>query len=676
MKRKITLSFFLVISVITTFAQQKAFTPKTFKYGKIDPAEFETKVSGIDSAARGVKLFDVGRCWFEVSAKTGSFVYVYERHIRFKVINKTGYDIADFEIPIYHGSGGSEETLDYMDAATYNLENKQIVVSKLAKDAKFSEKHDKNWTIKKFTLANVKEGSVVEYKYRIKSDFIFNLRQWTFQSSLPTLYSEYDIRIPEYFKYKVSGNGYIPVNVVKREEINENYYIPSSGQERGGNVQAKALEIKYVAENVPAIKEESFITTLDDYISKIDFELTSTKFPNSLYKDYSSTWPNIVKMLIDEENFGRFVKKNGYAKATLPSIIKNETDPQIKTQLIFDYVKNSIKWNDRHGKYTSETNPKTIFEKKAGNSADINLSLLNLLTEAKISAAPVLVSTRENGAHPGHPLLEKFNNVIVQVLIGDKTYLLDATDKYLTGDLISYENLAHQGFKLNLDAEAPSGEWISLEQNTTSKNNTYYSLVLSEDNKLSGTLYLSFSNYAALTQRNKFSSAVNEAEFIKNYKKDKPGIEVKNFKIENLDNPSEFLTETMDVNIEDNVEEAGNLLLLSPLLFERTKENPFKQEERNYPVDFAYPLEENYRITIEFPKNYTLDKLPANGKVKLPNDEASFTYLFSTEGNKVAIVSKINISKSVFTAEEYGYLKELFKSIVEKQAQQLVFKKS
>jgi len=675
MKRKITLSFFLVIGAITIYAQQKA-APKTFKYGKVDPIEFETKVSGIDSAARGVKLFDVGRSWFEVSPKTGSFVNVYERHIRFKVLNKTGYDIADFEIPLYRGSSGSEELLDYMDAATYNLENKQIVVSKLAKDAKFSEKHDKNWTVKKFTLANVKEGSIVEYKYRIKSDFIFNLRQWNFQSSVPTLYSEYDIRIPEYLRYKVTPGGYVPVSLVKQEMINENYYIPSSGQEKPGNVQATALEMKYVAENVPAIKEESFITTLDDYISKLDFELTSTKYPNSLYKDYSSTWPNIVKMLIEDDNFGHFVRKNGYAKATLPSIIKTETDPLIKTQLIFNYVKNTLKWNDRHSKYTSETNPKTIFDKKAGNSSDINLSLLNLLTEAKISAVPVLVSTRENGAHPGHPLLEKFNNVIVQAVIGDKTYLLDATDKYLTGDLISYENLAHQGFKLNLDAEAPSGEWISLEQNTTSKNNTYYNLVLSEDNKLSGTLYLSFSNYAALTQRNKFSSALNEAEFIKNYKKDKPGIEVKSFKIENLDNPSELLTETMEVNIEDNVEEAGNMLLLSPLLFDRTKENPFKQEERNYPVDFAYPLEENYRITIEFPKNYTLDKLPANGKVKLPNDEASFTYLFSTEGNKVAIVSKINISKSVFTAEEYGYLKELFKSIVEKQAQQLVFKKS
>ncbi len=32
----------------------------------------------------------------------------------------------------------------------------------------------------------------------------------------------------------------------------------------------------------------------------------------------------------------------------------------------------------------------------------------------------------------------------------------------------------------------------------------------------------------------------------------------------------------MDVTIEDNVEEAGNLAYFTPLLFERTKENPFR----------------------------------------------------------------------------------------------------
>ncbi len=673
MKKDLLLLFLFIALAMTLPAQEKVPVPRIFKFGKVEPAEFETKVSGADSAARGVKLFDVGKGWFEVSSKTGNFVYVFERHMRYKVLNKNGYDLADFDIGLYHSSSGAQESLEFMDAATYNLENGKIVISKLSKDAKFSEKKDKNVTVKKFTLPNVKEGSIVEYRYKIKSDYLYNLKDWYFQSSLPCLYSEFDIRIPEYLKYKLSGKGYVPINQLKRQDVNESYYIPSSGNESSGNISAKALELQWSAENVPAIKDEKFITTLEDYVSKIEFELNSTQYPNSPYRDLTSNWPKIVSDLMEDENFGKFISKNSYSKSILPGILKTEKDPELQMQLIYDYVKNNIKWDDDYRMYTSSTNIKSVFEKKSGTSADINFSLLNLLNTAGIDASPVLVSTRENGAHPGYPMLTKFNNVIVQVTIKDKTHLLDATDKYLTSDLIGYENLCHQGFKVN--AADKTGAWISLEETKASRNNIFYNLVLTDDNKLTGSLYLSYSNYAAINHRNSYASATNEADYIKSYKKDKPGLDIKNYKIENLNNPSENLTETMDVTIEDNVEEAGNLIVLTPLLYERTKENPFKLEERNFPVDFAYPLEENCRINIEFPKGYQLEKLPQNGKVKLPNDEASFTFLFATEENKVSISSKISVSKSVFTAEEYHYLRELFKNIVEKQAQQIVFKK-
>ncbi|PYF76624.1 DUF3858 domain-containing protein [Pedobacter nutrimenti] len=676
MKKNVVLFFLLLAGTTSIYAQQKPISPKTFKYGKIEPAEFETKVSGADSAARGIKLFDVGRCWFEVSSKTGSFVHKFERHVRYKVMNKTGYDLADFEIPLYQSTtGGSEEKLEFMDAAAYNMENGKMVVSKITKDAKFSEKKDKNRSIKKFTLPNVKEGTIVEYRYKIVSDFIFELPTWYFQSSVPTLYSEFDIVIPEYLKYKPAVNGYVPIQQIKKEQINTSYYIPSTGTSTSaGNIQATALEVKYAAENVPAIKKEAFITTVEDYISKIEYELTATQYPGSMYKDFSSSWPKIVKELTEEDKFGKFLSRNGYSKSTLPALLKEEKDPELKTELIFNYVKNNLKWNDRYGIYTSSNNPKSVFEQKSGNTADINLSLCNMLNEGGIKAYPVLISTRQNGTHPGYPLLSKFNSVIVLAEVAGKTHLLDATDKHLASDLISTENLCHQGLKV--DPENQVAEWVSLEESIPSKNNIYYSLTLGEDNKLTGMLFLSYTKYAALRQRSKYTAATNEADYLKDFKKDKSGLEISNYKIENLNSPNELLTETMNVTIEDNTEEAGNLTLLSPLLFDRTKENPFKLEERNYPVDFAYPIEENFRITIEFPKSYKLEKLPANGKVKLPNNEASFTYLFATEDNKVSITSKINILKSVFSAEEYHSLKELFKNIVEKQAQQIVFKKS
>lgn len=132
----------------------------------------------------------------------------------------------------------------------------------------------------------------------------------------------------------------------------------------------------------------------------------------------------------------------------------------------------------------------------------------------------------------------------------------------------------------------------------------------------------------------------------------------------------------MDVVIEDNIEEAGNLAYFTPLLFEQTKENPFKLEERKFPVDFGFPIEEMYRLTIELPAGYQIDKSPKNEKIMLPNEDASFTFMFKAEEGRIMMTSKIVIKKALFSPEDYHYLKELFKNIVRKQAEQIVIKKS
>lgn len=663
---KLRLIALLLLCNVYSFAQNiQNVKPRTFKYGKITTADFDVKLTGADSAASAVALFDVGRGFFEFSSKTGEFMYVLERHTRYKIINKSGYDYGNMELRFYKGSS-SESKLDNMEAATYNLEGGKIVISKLNKDAKFSEKQDKNYTLKKFALPNIKEGSIVEYKYRTSSDFIYTLGPWYFQREIPTLYSEFDITIPEYYRYKPSSGGYIYLNP-KRETINQTFLINSQ------MLNAQSLRMNYIAENVPGLKRENFVTTMNDYISKVGFELSSITIPGQVYKDFNTTWGKIVTSLKDEENFGLFLNKRSYCKTILKDIIKEETNPEIVTALIFDYVKNNIKWNDQYRMFSSESNPKSVFEKKTGNSADINLCLTALLTEANITTYPILLSTRENGAHPGVPMITEFNNVIVQVEIGDKKILLDAMDKDHSHDMIAYQNLNHQGLKVNL--KNVNAEWISLDETKLSKKNINLMLTLDNENKFSGKLYLSSNHYEALNRRDKYRSATNETDFLKDYKTGKSGLGIKNYKIENLDNLNENLIESMDVMIEDNIEEAGNLVYFTPLLFERTKENPFKLEERKFPVDFGFPTEENYRITIELPKGYTLDKAPKNERIVLPNNTASFTFMFAAEEGKIMINSKIAISKAFFTSDEYHLLKELFKNIVRKQAEQIVFKK-
>lgn len=654
----------LCIGTGSLFAQTKPTIKREFKFGKVLPAEFETKATGADSSASAIKLFDVGECYFELSPSTKDFVYVYERHIRYKILNKSGYDLANYTINLYKGSGSEKEDLNYMDASTYNLVDGKIVISKLNKDAKFSEAFNKNYTVKKFALPNVKEGSIIEFKYKIKSDFIFNLRGWRFQSDIPTLWSEYNVRIPEYLKYKNNFSGYYQIEHPVHETISATYVA---------GLNSNAQYDKYTVANVPALKDEPFVTTMDDYTPKIEFELKATQFPNDVYRDFNSSWPKIITNLAEREDFGLFINKNAYAKSVLPGILKGEKDTLVCLKLIYDYVKCNLKWNKEHEKYATGTNPKTVFEKKTGTTADINLSLLSILKEAKIEAYPVLISTRSNGEHPGYPIISAFNNVILVAKVGKDVHFLDATDKDLPMDLISDENLSHQGFYVDL--KNASGNWISTEALIPSEKIYTYNLTLNKENKLVGKINQYSKGYSALALRDNYRNTNNETEFLKNFKKDKTGLELSNYKIDNLDNLDELLTESMDVVIEDNVEEAGNLVYFTPLLFERTKENLFKLEERKFPVDFAFPFKESYRITLSFPEEYEIDKLPKGGIYKLPEDKGVFSINYISEGKALMVKSSISINKSLYTSEEYFDLKELFKAIVEKQAEQVVFKK-
>ncbi|QXU43985.1 DUF3857 domain-containing protein [Pedobacter sp. D749] len=658
------LTLMLCIGVSTAYAQTIQPVKREFKFGKIAPTEFEVKASGQDSSASAIKLFDVGNCYFEIGPSSGGFVYVFERHIRYKILNKNGYDLANFKVELYKNSNSAKEDLNYMDAATYNMVDGKMVTSKLNKDAKFTEEFNKNYVIKKFALPNVKEGSIIEFKYKIKSDFIFTLRGWRFQSSVPTLWSEYNVRIPEYLTYKTNMTGYYQVDHPLHQNVSASYVT---------GVNSNAVYDKYCAENMPALKDEPYVTTMDDYNPKIEFELRATSFPGDVYHDYNGSWPKIINELAQDENFGGYINRNGYAKSVLPGILKGEKDTLAAVKLIFNYVKNSLKWNKQYSKYSNETNPKNLFEKKTGSSGDINLALLGLLKEAKIEAYPVLISTRENGTHPGYPLISAFNNVIAVTQIGNTVYYLDATDRDLPAGMLDYENLSHQGFYMDLKNN--DGKWLSTEPNIPSEKVFVYNMVLDKEHKLSGTINQYSKGYAALNLRNKYRTTNNETEFIKGFKKDKTGLEVSAYKIDNLDNVDELLSESMDAVIEDNVEEAGNLVYFTPLLFERTKENLFKLEQRKFPVDFAYPFKESYRITVNFPDDYEIDKLPKGGIYKLPEENGTFTINYIAEGKTLMVKSSINVNKSFYTPEEYFDLKELFKTVVEKQAEQIVFKK-
>jgi len=119
----------------------------------------------------------------------------------------------------------------------------------------------------------------------------------------------------------------------------------------------------------------------------------------------------------------------------------------------------------------------------------------------------------------------------------------------------------------------------------------------------------------------------------------------------------------------------NNQMFVSMVLFDKFHENPFKAEQRLYPIDFLTSKENMQILRLELPIGYQVEQLPKNIKMTMPENVASFQMQSSVNENIVQILFKLNINKPIFYQPEYLDLKSFFDELVKKQSEMLVIKK-
>jgi hypothetical protein len=132
------------------------------KLGKIDKKILENNVYEKDSSANAVILSDYGKAYFEFDTE-GKKHFYYTRQVRIKILNKNGFDWADWEISLYIGKHGKEKLLK-VKGYTYNLVDGKVEKTKLGNDI-FEINYDKNHDLATFTFPKVREGGVIDLEY-------------------------------------------------------------------------------------------------------------------------------------------------------------------------------------------------------------------------------------------------------------------------------------------------------------------------------------------------------------------------------------------------------------------------------------------------------------------------------------------------------------------------------
>jgi hypothetical protein len=647
------------------------------KFGDIPIEDLKMTQYDKDSSAAAVVLADYGQSTIEYNQTEEQFVIKFERIKRIKILTKDGLEYANFTIPLYH-SGNDNEKISGLKAVTYNLENGKMIETKMKNDGIFNEKFDNNIDFTKVTLPNVKEGSIVEITYKVNSDFLFNFQDWDFQSEIPIVLSEYRARIPEYFNYDKYMQGYIPLTINEQTQTPNSINFVNKEREGDRTVQTTFTQQKldfmenrfrWVSENSPAFKAEPYITSKSDYISKINFELSFTQFPNQPMKRYMGSWDDINKLFSESEDFGKVVTSNGFLKRIADEVTAGIAEPEQKAIAIVNYLKQNVLWDGQNRKYLSQPLKKVLDEKK-GSSAEINLLLASMLEKVGIEVYPVLLSTRDHGfVRETIPISSQFNYVICLAKIGDKSLLLDATEKLLPVGMLPERCLNGNGFAVSKNGF----QWVSLQSKTRSRIIANADLTLTPSADLIGKLQIDRSGYDALASRKKYFSK-DEAEYVKDFIGTRSW-DISKTEIENTKEIHEPIKEKYELAVSEHIMTAGNVLYLNPILLHKMDENPFKLEKREYPVDYSSPFERIFMCRISIPDGYQVDELPKPKVIALADNAGKYTYSVTQAGSVLNVISNFQINKSIFTQTEYPNLREFYNQVVAKQAEQIVIKK-
>ncbi|MEC4004685.1 DUF3857 domain-containing protein [Flavobacterium sp. SUN052] len=648
------------------------------EFGKVTIDELKQKFNKNDTSAVAAILFKKGDINYVYNDNDG-FTMITVVKTKIKIYKKEGYDYAN-EIVEYYIGGTSKESVTFDEAITYNLVNEKIEKTKAKKESEFDENINKYWNKKKLVMPNVKVGSIIEFQYTIRSKRFQELRDWYFQYQIPVEYSEFTTVIPEFYVYNSNQKGFLFPRVTtekKRKRVHLSTMLRENGHGMAEGQKSTYLEddfeydeikTNYISENLSAMKDEAYVNNINNYMSCVSNELNYIAYPNKPLKTFTTDWKAVTKTIYDEGDFSLELDKTGYFDKDIDNVISGLNTSDEKISVIFNFLKSKLSWNKSYGLFCNSGVRKAYLD-KVGNVAEINLILTSMLRYAGLKANPVLVSTRSNGI-AFFPSITAFNYVICAIELPEGIILLDATDNFSIPNILPTRVLNWKGRMIRNDG---TSEEVDLMPKQISNEVTNIGYTLNLDGTIVGKLKKQYFDYLAWNFRDK--NNYNKEESYLEQLETSQNIIINEYTRENSQNLGKPIIESYSFSDKKSCEIVANKLYFSPLLFLASTENPFKQESREFPIDFSFPISKRFNVLIDVPEGYIVESIPTQANINIIENIGNFKYLVANTGNKIQVSATFSINQAIVPADYYEILKSFFKQVIEKQTEKIVLKK-
>jgi hypothetical protein len=666
--KKLALSLLLIYStgVIQIAAQEK--TP--IKFGEVSMNDFNIKQS-FDSNANAVIIADVGKSYF-VGNNKGGFSLVFKIQRRIKILNRIGFDAANIRVKLYN-DGFTEDRLSEIKAVTYNIEEGQLEETTLDKKDVFKEKLEKNYFLEKLVLPDVKAGSIIEYSYTITSNYQSHLQSWIFQDQYPCLWCEYEVDIPSFFHYINIVQGLEQPTLFKRNYTSRFNVGLSEGMGRSQSITitSQVYNFHWVMKNLAPLKEENYVSSNLNYVTRIDFQLAGVQYENEKYIDKLGDWQLLAQGLMKDQFFGEpLTQNNRWLNKEIKMALNAATNKLEKARRLFAYVRDNFTCTGQSGLYV-ETTLKEVMKKHSGTEAELNLLLIAMFKNENLLSNPVILSTTKNGrVSEAYPILQRFNYVVAKLELDGQIYYLDASEPFNGFGRLSPDCYNGHAREITSTGALPVYFYSdSLKEQKIITVDIKYST-----NGFFSGFYKSSLGYNESDILRKSVSKNGELAFIKTINSRYPfDIDLKNPLIDNLGNKD--IPVTINYNLEFKPTENDSTIYFPLLLGDACARNPFLPSERKYPVNMPFALDETYVLNLDIPDGYEVALMPKSARVSLNEGVGFFEYLIQSNGNEVHFRNRIKIDKTIFNIEDYKSLRDFYAFIVNKQAEMIVLKK-
>lgn len=569
---------------------------------------------------------------------------------RIKILKQTGTGEGNIKIRYYHS--GEVEKIANLTAVTINYDAKGAKkMSPLSRKDIHYTKEDQYYSTITFSMPEVREGSIIEFSYISERRYYKVVDYWYFQDNLPVLHSMFDYTIMPgaEFSYRVLKSSELPI------------YMKESKTEG---------RLIFTMDNLPGVPDEPFMDAKRDYLSRVELQMNSVGSSIDRQR-FVATWPELTQELLRDENFGQAIQKKISGTEELISQAKMIGDVKDRMNYVYRHVQQRLAWDGYIGIYTAEK-LKTVWEKKQGSTAEINIILLNLLNASEVPATPLLVSDRSHGkVSTSHPFISQFSKVVAYVEIGGKPYFLDASGNQVKTELIPENLLNTQGYLV----ERKTSRFIKVSDPLHfEKRNVSIAGKITSQGILTGQVFVSDQEYSRMHREPELRK--NAQTYIrKMYVEPYAKMKVDSFVIRNLEHDSLSLDQL--VNFEHELEKTGDYLLLTPNIFGGIEKNPFLADNRYTEINFGCKKLVTFSESFEVENGLVIDALPKSTALRTADTGLLVSRITdqTPDGKRIVVKLRFEINKTLYSAAEYDAVREFFKKMYSVLNDPIVLKK-